>query len=83
MFAPCKFGLNPFFRRVLIARLDLTNLEFFLLGDMNTDMVSTNSDNNVRQLTNVADIYSLHQLISGPTRSTDKSSTLINLIFRN
>ena len=67
----------------LIARLDLTNLEFFLLGDMNADMASTNYDNNVRQLINIADIYGLHQLISEPTRITDKSSTLIDLIYTN
>ena len=67
----------------LIARLDLTNLEFFLLGDMNADMASTNNDNNVRQLTNIADIYGLRQLISEPTRITDKSATLIDLIFTN
>ena len=48
----------------LVARFDLTNLEFFLLGDMNADMASTNYDNNVRQLINIADIYGLHQLIS-------------------
>ena len=66
----------------LIARLDLTNLEFFLLGDRNVDMASTNY-NNVRQLTNIADIYGLHQLISEPTLITDKSSTLIDLIFTN
>ena len=66
----------------LIARLDLTNLEFFLLGDRNVDMASTNYDD-VRQLTNIADIYGLHQLISDPTRITDKSSTLIDLIFTN
>jgi len=48
----------------LTARLDLTNIEFFLLGDVNTDMASTNYDNNVCQLTNIADIYGLHQLIS-------------------
>ena len=47
-------------------------------------MASTNYDNNVRQLTNsVADIYGLHQLISEPTRITDKSSTLIDLIYSN
>ena len=67
----------------LIARLDLTNLEFFLLGDMNADMASTNYDNNVRQLINIADIYGRHQLISEPTRITDKSSTLIDLIYTN
>ena len=66
----------------LIARLDLTNLEFFLLGDMNADMMaSANNDNNVRQLANIADIYGLRQLISEPTRITDKSATLIDLIF--
>lgn len=65
----------------LIARLYLTNLEFFLLGDMNAVMASTNNDNNVRQLTSIADIYDLRQLISEPTRITDKSATLIDLIF--
>ena len=57
-----------------IAKLDLTNIEFFLVGDMNADMASTNYDSNVRQLTNIADIYGLHQLISEPTRITDRSS---------
>ena len=61
----------------LIARLDLTNLEFFLHGDMNADMAPTNNDNKVRQLTNIADVYGLRQLISEPTRITDKSATLI------
>ena len=49
---------------------------------MNADMASTNYDNNVRQLINIADIYGLHQLISEPTRITDKSSTLIDLIYK-
>ena len=44
---------------------------------------STNYDNNARQLINIADIYGLHQLISEPTRITDKSSTLIDLIYTN
>ena len=51
----------------LIARLDLTNLEFSILGDMNADMASTNYDDNVRQPTNIAHIYDLRQLISEPT----------------
>ena len=45
-------------------------------------MASTNYDNNVRQLINIADIYGLHQLISEPTRITDKSSTPIDLIYK-
>ena len=67
----------------LIARLDLTNLEIFLLGDINADMASSNNDNKVRQLTNIADVYGLRQLISEPSRITDKSATLIDLIFTN
>ena len=49
---------------------------------MNADMASTNYDNNVRQLINIADIYDLHQLISELTRITDKSSTPIDLIYK-
>ena len=64
----------------LIARLDLTNLEFFLLADINAELASINYDNKVGQLTNIADIYGL---ISEPTRITDESSTLIDLIYTN
>lgn len=50
---------------------------------MNVDMASTKYDNDVSQITNIADIYSLHQLTKGPTRITDKSSALIDLIDTN
>ena len=46
-------------------------------------MASTKYDNDVGQITNIADIYSLHQLIKEPTRITDKSSALIDLIDTN
>ena len=67
----------------LVARLDPSNIDFFLLGDMNVNMASTNYDSNVHQLTNIADIYGLCQLISEPPRITDRSSTLIDIIFTN
>ena len=50
---------------------------------MNADIASTNYANNVCQLINIADIYGLYQLISEPTWITDKSSTLIDLIYTN
>ena len=50
---------------------------------MNVDMDSTKYDNDVSQITNIVDIYSLHQLIKEPTRITDKSSALIDLIDTN
>ena len=65
----------------LIGKLDLTNFDFFLLGDMNIDMATTKSDNDARQLNNIAAIYG--QLINEPTRITDKSSSLIDLIYTN
>lgn len=64
----------------LIGKLDLTNFEFFLLGDMNADMATTKFDNDARQLNNIADIYGLHQLINEATCITDKSSSLIDSI---
>lgn len=50
---------------------------------MNVDMASTKYGNDVRQLKNIADIYGLHQLTKEPTRITDKSSALIDLIDTN
>ena len=46
-------------------------------------MVSTKYGNDVRQLTNIADIYGLHQLIKEPNRITDKAPALIDLIYTN
>jgi len=67
----------------LIRRIDLTNFEFYLLGDMNVNIASTKYGNDVRQLKNIADIYGLHQLIKEPTRITDRSSAIIDLIYTN
>ena len=65
----------------LIRKLDLKNFDFFLLDDMNIDMATTKSDNDARQLNNIADICG--QLINEPTRITDKSTSLIDLIYTN
>ena len=59
----------------------LTNFDFFLLGDMNINMATTKSVNDARQLNNIAAIYG--QLINEPTRITNKSSSLIDLINTN
>ena len=48
---------------------------------MNIDMDTTKSDNDTRQLNNIADIHC--QLINEPTRFTDKSSSFIDLIYTN
>ena len=66
----------------LIGRLDSENVEFYLMGDINCNMASM-SDSNSRLLCNITDLYGLHQLINEPTRVTDTTSTLIDLIYTN
>ena len=46
-------------------------------------MAASKFDNNTNILTNIAEVYGLVQLITEYTRITDKSSTLIDLIFTN
>ena len=67
----------------LIGKLDSENVEFFVLGDMNCDMITTRYDNDTSKLRSIADVYGLEQLISEPTRITPTSSTLIDLIYTN
>ena len=67
----------------LIGKLDSESLEVYLLGDLNCNLASPLFDNNATLLTNVADIYGLHQLINEPTRCTASTSTLIDLIYTN
>ena len=60
----------------LLGKLDSENVELFLMGDMNCDLLSKE-----KALLNVIDIYGLKQLINEPTRITPLTSTLIDLIF--
>lgn len=48
---------SPF--ETLIGKLDLENIEYFLLGDLNCDMVATRYGNNTRRLMIITDIYGL------------------------
>ena len=67
----------------LVGKLDATGNEYYLVGDFNCNMISEIPDNDTRLLTNIADVYGLHQLISEPTRLTENSSTLLDVIFTN
>ena len=46
-------------------------------------MAAPKFDNSTNIFSNIADVYGLDQLITEYTRITDKSSTLIDLIFTN
>ena len=45
--------------------------------------ISPTPDANTRHLLEISDLYGLNQLINEPTRVTESSSTLIDLIFTN
>ena len=66
----------------LIGRLDSENVQFYLMGDMNCNMALL-SHTNSHLLSDITDLYGLHQLINEPTCITDTMSTLTNLIYTN
>lgn len=72
---------SPF--ETLIGKLDSENIEYFLMGDLNCDMIATQYDNNTCKLMSITDIYGLQQLITEPTRITPTSATLIDVIYTN
>ena len=60
--------------------------ELVLLGDYNVNFLCSEINNDKakkRKLLQVTNIYHLDQLISAPTRITERSSTLIDLLFTN
>ena len=67
----------------LIGKIDAENVEFYLMGDLNCNLAAPQLDHNTNLLSGIADVYSLQQLITDPTRCTESSSTLIDLIFTN
>jgi len=67
----------------LIGILDLENFEYYLMGDLNCDMIATRYDNDTCKLMSITDVHGLQQLITEPTRVTPTSSTLIDVIYTN
>jgi len=68
----------------VIDKIDAEDLELYLLGDLNSDLMPENISNcNARVLTNILDIYGLSQLITEPTRVTPTSRTLIDVCITN
>ena len=70
---------SPF--ETLIGKLDSENIEYYLMGDLNCDMIATRYNNNTCKLMSITDIYGLQQLITEPTRITPTSATLIDVIY--
>ena len=65
----------------MVRILDVESKESIILGDLNCNYL-TNSDNSqLTQLKLIGEVYQLTQLIKEPTRVTQISSTLIDIIF--
>ena len=66
-----------------LEKCDNTNKQLLVLGDMNCDYFKNPPDSHTQKLQFLSSIYQLQQLISEPTRVTNMSATLIDLIFTN
>ena len=64
-------------------KLDSENTEYYLMGDLNCDLIATRYDNDTRKLVSITDTYGLQQVITEPTRITPTTTTLIDVIFTN
>ena len=53
------------------------------MGNFNCNLASPQPDINTVLITNIVNIYNLHQLIDSPTFITNISSTLIDVMFTN
>jgi hypothetical protein len=65
----------------LVGKMDAECLEYYIMGDMNANLIASNLDNNSRRLADIADVYGLQQPISEPTRVSSFSSTMIDLVL--
>ena len=63
----------------LVDKVDSEQKDFYLLGDLNCNMLDGSNNHNSSTLTNIPDIYGLSQLISEPTRITPTSRALTDL----
>ena len=66
----------------VVMKIDVKKL-FFLLGDLNVDLTPGITSANAMKLQHILDIYGLDQQITGPTRVTMNSCTLIDHCITN
>ena len=63
----------------LVEKVDSENKEFYLLGDLNCNLLPGTYKSNSRDLINIMDIFGLSQMIEEPNRITKNTKTLIDL----
>ena len=68
---------------VFLRNCDLEDKELILLGDLNCDMSKSPPETHTRRLLFLSSLYQSDQLINEPTRVTEASATLIDLLMTN
>ena len=68
---------------IFLSKCDAENKELILIGDLNCNMLKSPQDSNTKKLMFMSTVYKLEQLIKKPTRVSNTSATLIDLIFTN
>jgi len=66
-----------------VGRTDCGGEEFYILGDINCDVLAYPLDGHTKALNQICDVYQLFQMINKPTRVTPSTSTLIDLVLTN
>ena len=61
----------------------MTSRAEILVGDLNCAVSKVSLDPHTRQLSFLSSIYQIDQLIDKPTRVTDTSATMIDLVLTN
>ena len=68
---------------VFLQKCESENKELIVVGDINCDVMKSPLDAHTQQFNFLSSLYQLDQLINKPTRETNKSSTLIDLVLTN
>ena len=64
----------------MIGQIDNEVKETYILGDLNCNLLDqTNLDNDAKHLLRILEIYQLTQLITKPTRMTQRSKSLLDV----
>ena len=65
----------------LLRKLDDTNIDIIITGDLNCDMMANNPTHHTKRLSDLINEFQLKQHITSPTRITPSSKTLIDIIM--
>jgi hypothetical protein len=72
-------SLNDF--ETLLRKLDDTNIDIIITGDLNCEMMANNPTHHTKRLSDLINEFQLKQHITSPTRITPSSKTLIDIIM--